>query len=163
MKKIMLFFSLATLVCANFVSCGLIYRDGGVHLYIANGTEQTLKLKFPLLNKKIQNYSETDKYDYKIYVVEPGMNEQIDAYKIPYGTEYRFEDYFKKCADVYGEDVSWQILSEDDVVLKVWNYADVGQIDLRFFEETAWGPAGFVGDRGILVYEFEILTEDIEQ
>jgi hypothetical protein len=73
--------------------------------------------------------------------------------------------YFRRSANSYGEDVYWQILSEDGTELKTWNYSDIGSTDQRFFEESSWLYEEKPGEGGFIVAEyswtFEIQPEDI--
>lgn len=154
MKKILIYFVILML----FASCGKMIERwmSGSHAcqwHVRNDTDQTLKLKFP-------SYSASESDDYRIYEIEPGTRIQIDGYTVSKsGTNDEFDNYFKQCAKVYGEGVSWQILSEDDIVLKVWNYSDFDQSGQRFFEDSSW----FNGSEanGDSYHIFEIQPEDI--
>ncbi len=55
----------------------------------------------------------------------------------------------------FGEDASWQILSEDGTaVLRTWRYSDRDLPNQRFFDESSWSFAG-------TTWTFEILPDDI--
>ncbi len=158
MKKLLLFFSVA-LLC---VSCKSHKWDGERPCYwqIANGTEQTLVLKCPYS----ESFLKSD-LEYMESEVKPGDIVIICSGKINVREEdVHFDYYFKKCADEFGENVCWQILSEDNVILKTWNYSDIGKPDQRFFEESSWDY--FPGDGEwfalhINRWTFEIIPEDI--
>ncbi len=116
--------------------------------FIRNNTGQTLKLKFP-------SYSGKDITDYRMYEIETGTRIQIDGYTLR-GKSGKFDDYFKKCASVYGDDVTWQISSLDNMALRIWRYSERDQSDQRFFIESSWETSGKPHD-----LTFEIRQEDI--
>jgi hypothetical protein len=151
MKKIVLLLSITLLS----VSCGLVYRDCGLRWFIYNDTEQTLKLRVP-------SYSASDKKGYRVYEIEPQNREQIDGYGgVPCESDHKFDDYFQKCANLYGVEACWQILSEDDVVLKTWNYVDFSKPNQRFFNELSWS-SNSSNAIGYTNLTFAIKFEDIE-
>lgn len=129
---------------------------------IVNNTGQTVQLKQPDLDP---NQPEN------IVTIPPNETQVI---YITTGGKIRNQQtiYFNRCFEyyisVYGEEVYWQVLSEDGVILKTWKYLDRWLPDQRFFDETSWrkefrsesGP-GFIS--GGYYWTFEILTEDIAQ
>ena len=121
---------------------------------VKNNTEQTLKFKFP--------YSE----NYQTKTLEPGdgifISDILTNTSRPHNID--FYDYFRKVVSEYGENVYWQILSEDDVVLKTWSYSDRGLPYQRFFDKTSWHYAQGSGFGFVVAdysWTFEILPEDI--
>jgi hypothetical protein len=77
-----------------------------------------------------------------------------------------FNEYFTSSINSHGEDVSWQILSEDEeTVLKTWRYSDRNQPGQRFFNESLWKFNCLSEGSGFVVescsWSFEILPEDI--
>ena len=158
MKKLLLFFTVAAAV----ISCDPSYDGWGWR--VRNNTEQTLKFNFIS-----QRQQDSPTYGlYNTVTIPPG-----GAYSI-YGTEtrtngrdrMRFDNYFINNVNSYGEEVYWQILSEDDVVLKTWKYSDMEMPDQRFFEESSWSldilqPGGTFVDV-LYTWTFEILPKDIQ-
>jgi hypothetical protein len=163
MKKIMLFLGIIVLS----VSCGKLIENwmndiGSVswQWYVFNRTEQTLLLKI-----HSNSISEIDYYE--MYEINPTTDNRV--YKLDFpdrksSYDVMFGEYFNKCANKYGKNISWQILSEDEVVLKTWNYFDFEKPDKRFFEESAWQyGSDRSGSTSIRYFTFEILPKDIEQ
>lgn len=109
--------------------------------YIGNRTDQTLIFKhpypgvgegisfYPILAEKIR-YRETRISPYERVAICRGM--------IPKESEPWVNFYFSQSAEALGEDVIWQIISEDGEVLKTWNYSDRYLPDQRFFNEKEW-------------------------
>jgi hypothetical protein len=134
MKKQVLFFCIA-LSCA---SCDFWnnWGDGQIlrNWYVVNITEQILILKCP--------YSESlalNDLEYKEFEIRPGASVLIcGGEKSAPGEKTAFDYYFKKSAQALGNDVSWQILSENGEVLKTWTYSDKGISDQVFFERDRW-------------------------
>jgi hypothetical protein len=152
MKKLILFLGVLLLLtsCGRLLENWLVNNSKDVWMWhVRNDTEQTLKLKFP-------SYSGKDITDYRTYEIEPRVRIQIDGYTHKLQSGAKFGDYFKKCASVYGDDVTWQISSVDDVVLKTWKYSERDQPDQRFFIESSWETASEPHD-----FTFAILPEDI--
>ena len=120
---------------------------------VRNNTDQTIKLKYPDIG------IETSQLNYDIQSLNPGRSFRMysadfkDAHRLP------FNYYFNEIVKLYGEDISWQILSEDDVVLKTWNYSERGLPNQQFFEEAEWNNQL---QPGILsTWTFEILPDHI--
>jgi hypothetical protein len=162
MKKIMLFLGVIIL-CS---SCGKLITDlfGGPDLAqkyqevdwaIINKTEQSLKIKSPyFMYNSISHRYETNG-DYRITMIEQG--DTVVVMDILVGEN--FEDYFTLCQNSYGEEVYWQILSEDDIVLKTWTNSDIEQLNQRFFEKSSWK---YVSNKQGNSWIFEILSDDIK-
>jgi hypothetical protein len=147
MKKLLLIFAATAL----FVSCDPVRNDWSWK--IKNSTDQTLTLEFfdfilyePTYNTRSLIPGES------ILLDEVGLNSRD------------FNDYFKKSVRAYGEDVYWRILSDNNVVLKSWNYSDRNLPNQRFFEESEWQYNQEPGGAFVLMeysWTFEILPEDI--
>ena len=152
MKKLLLFL----VVIAPFTSCDPLHNDG--EWYVENTTEQTLRLKF--------SYYSVDESGNTYYITIPtGRSMLIYGSDMPIKTSPHFDYYFRRIIDLHGEDVYWQILSEDDVVLKTWNYSKKGLSDQRFFEDSSWAHSSEPGSgfaETLFVWTFNILPEDIQ-
>ncbi len=76
-----------------------------------------------------------------------------------------FFSFWVRAVKEFGEDASWQILSENDVVLKTWNYSDYGLPNQQFFEESSWHYSQIPGRSAFVTTEFlwtfDIRPEDI--
>lgn len=119
---------------------------------IRNGTDQLLKFKCFLC----MNYDPS----YGIISVPPGESVLLCRTAFLLKARIEFDYYFSKCG------LYWQILSEDEVVLRTWDYSDIGLPDQRFFEESEWYFEQNPGQSGRTLMEyswiFEILPEDID-
>ncbi len=154
MKKLILLFCIA-LLC---VSCAP-HHNSWVWA-IENQTGQTLKLKFP---SYAVNQMGSD-FTYNMHTLSVGDNVFIRSVTKDRKHNLHFDYYFSEVVDYCGEEVYWQILSEDDVVLKTWNYSDINALNQQFFEESQWGYMYGAGSRNIetmFVWTFEIQPEDI--
>ncbi len=135
MKKTFLLFCFA-LLCT---SCINNWWDHFVPRiwFVRNATGQTLILKCPVYesDEHISNPIVASGFEYRELVLTPNyggsMICRIDS-------KPRFNYYFIQSAEAFGEDVSWQILSEDGEVLKTWKYSDRNLPGQRFFEESEW-------------------------
>ncbi len=130
---------------------------------VKNSTEQTLKIRF--IPQTHQNSPAYGQYD-TIIIPKDG---NLTFYSITAdANQYHasFSDYFRASTTMYGNDVYLQILSEDDVVLKTWNYSDADLFDRRFFDESAWHYKKGPGQGAFVIasysWIFDILPEDIE-
>jgi hypothetical protein len=128
-----------------------------------NNTSQTISVKF--IPRR-----HNDSASYGLYVsptVAPGGVVVLDVFstKMKKGKSVGFADYFRQSANSYGNDVYWQILSEDGTVLKTWNYSDINSPDQRFFNESSWDYKQGPGTDSFVVashyWLFEISEEDI--
>ncbi len=146
MKKLMMFLSLCGLLLC--VSCRLDKGDGKIPCawQIYNGTAQTLILKCPY-SEWLPNVD----LEYKELKLKPSATLEICKDRVTRDVDSSLDYYFEKSAEKFGEDVSWQILSEDGVVLKTWKYSDKDLPDQRFFEESEWD----------YYYNFEWLTSEM--
>lgn len=159
MKKIMLLFGVV-LFCVSCIKIpDNIPRIWGVQ----NKTEHTLILKCPYyyLSRLTIDPESFSKNDLKYTELELTPNAYIEICRggIPKENKPWFDYYFKKSAEAFGEDVSWQILSEDGAVLKTWIYSDREFADQRLFAESEW-RAKMTGVWHSWV--FEIMPDDIE-
>lgn len=129
MKKLLLFLSLALLCTSCIKKIEEFRRDW----YIYNQTGRVLQLKCPYS----ESFLESD-LEYKTLELQPNASIKICSGQVPAKDKPYIYYYFKKSSEKFGDDVSWQILSEDDIVLKEWSYLDRNLPDQRFFEESAW-------------------------
>jgi hypothetical protein len=100
---------------------------------IVNKTERTLILKCP--------YTETlfrDEHPYKYREFTLAPNASAVVCKGHANVNLFYDFYHRTSANRYGQDVYWQILSEDGTVLKTWSYSDIGLPGQKFFEESSW-------------------------
>ena len=152
MKRLIVFFCVA-MMCASCKPWG----DGNrsVRWYVHNTTEQTLIFKCP--------YSESllsDDYEYREFEIVQSINgTEICRGENLKNSQTSLDYYFKRSAEVLGEDVSWQILSKDGVVLKTWKYSEARESEQRFFYNEEWGWEGFLSSSG--VWRFYIIDDDI--
>ena len=159
MKKLLLFFAAAAVA----LSCDP--PQNAWHLEIRNNTEQSLKF-----NYIAQRHRDSPAYGvYNSVTIPQGETLSIYGTTTNTGERYRMrlEDYFIKSAASYGEDVYWQLLSEDDIVLKTWSYSNKGLPDQRFFEESSWIYDHKLGEGARIeidyTWTFDILPKDIQQ
>ena len=124
MRKLLLLLS-AIILCA---ACGKFGQNPQYHCiwHIANYTEETLIFKYPSVSNSVYLESEL------------APNSDVELYNVIIGYFPPFDEYIKKSADMFGEDVYWQILSEDGTVLKTWKYSERELPNQRFFEESSW-------------------------
>ncbi len=153
MRKLILLFCIA-LFC---ISCDP--PQNAWDWSIKNCTEQTLIIKFP-------EYSIHDNGTpvYRTIILQQNQAAFIHGSHTSKKRGLNFGYFFNTIVDRYGENIYWQILSEDDTVLKTWNYSDKRLPDQRFFEESSWkkeqGPgSGFTITE--FLWTFEIQPEDI--
>lgn len=128
---------------------------------IYNATEQTLTLKCPIYesDKHISNPIFASDFKYRELELEPKSRVLICRGGIPKKIIQEFDYYFTQSAEAFGEDVSWQILSEDGAVLKIWNYSDRDLPDQRFFDKSEWRDT----QSGLWpTFSFAITPEDIQ-
>ncbi len=156
MKKLILLFFCISL---TGVSCrqSLIRTDG--HWSVMNKTELTLLFKYPHSSSLFQSDSH-----YGEQIIAPGSGISICNGSLPERKHLNFHSYFERSADTFGDDVCWQILSENGDVLKTWNYSDVAQSNHRFFEESSWKYNQTSGEwltSTINKWTFDIIPEDI--
>ena len=150
MKKLILFFAVVSLA---LTSCDPP-QNAWIWL-VKNNTEQTIKFKYPAS----QNY--------QVSTLSPGESVFVSDILYPKSRRYnlQFNDYFENITNEYGDDVYWQILSEDDVVLKTWDYSDKDKPGQRFFDESSWAynqgnnGAQFIAEN--YSWLFNISSEDI--
>ncbi len=155
MKKLVIFICVM-IFCS---SCRLFneWRDGklSVDWRVMNVTEQTLIFKYPYSSSIL-----TDDFEFMEFEIEP-MSEVVvcRGENLQRGSVY-FDSYFIRSAEMLGEDVSWQISSEDGVVLKTWRYLDKDLPDQRLFKEREWEAVSHSLYHSFWV--FRIRPEDIE-
>jgi hypothetical protein len=141
--------------------------------YVYNDTEQTLILKcpYPGKGKGISFYPIVpENIEYKEFKIAPksrlltatdGTTEySICSGMIPKDCESPFNYYFMQSAEALGENVSWQIFSEDGEVLKTWTYSNKDLPDERFFDESEWHEVQSGLWRN--AYSFKITPEDLQ-
>lgn len=127
---------------------------------VKNNTGQTLKLKYP-------EYSINDNNSptYRIAIISQDDSIFIYGNTTDKKKVLNINYFFNTMTGRYGEDIYWQILSEDDVVLRTWNYLERGLPEQRFFDESSWYKEQKNGDDAFVVMEyswtFDILPEDI--
>lgn len=150
MKKIVLLFCFAVFC----VSCDPPQK--GWRWIVVNSTGQTLKLTYPADNMSATYWTQPIAPDASLSIYGRATDKKDNLY---------FDDFFKSIVSRYGEDVYWQILSEDDVVLKTWKFSDEHLSNPRFFEESSWNKEATSGNEAFITTEcswtFEILPEDI--
>ena len=151
MKKLILLFCIA-LFC---ISCDP--PRNGWNWVVVNNTGQALTLKFP--------YMGID----QTYILQPWERvaiTKIHTTNVEERYNLNFDYYFEMVAGRHGDDVSWQLLSEDGIVLRTWDYSDRGLPDQRFFEESAWIKKPGPGQGAFIIatysWTFNILREDID-
>ncbi len=150
-----------TLLC---VSCGKGWWENYAAIIwtVRNDTEQTLILKSLYFDTGMpsSNPMLPGNLEYREFEIEPNKSIMICKGMVPKGSRPWFNYYFEKSAEAFGEDVSWQILSENREVLKTWKYYDKNLPKQRFFEESEWQT----GKSGVCdVFGFIITFEDIQQ
>ena len=154
MKKMILLFCIA-LFCVSCDPPQNAWTWG-----VKNCTEQTLILKFP-------EYSIRDNGTlvYRTVTLQQGYTATLYSSHTSEHRIINFSYFFDTIVNRYGEDVYWQILSEDKVVLKTWNYSERHLSDRNFFEKSLWQYAQGPGGYGFVVadysWTFEIQQEDI--
>jgi hypothetical protein len=162
MKKPLVLFILAA-VAALLTGCDP--AQDAWNWKVTNQTEQTLKFNF--IGHRLPRSPA-----YGLYLpvkIPPGKTIVLFSGTTRTGKRHswHFGEYFNHWAGSHGEDVYWQILSEDDVVLKTWNFSDYGKPDQRFFNESSWKYEEKPGERSLIVtsysWTFDILPEDIQQ
>ncbi len=165
MKKLLLFFTVAAVVAA---------MTGGDpprtvrEWHIKNSTEQTLKLKF--LYHQFNNDDLRDYASFRIITISPEDSVMIEAVDFESRKRIHFDYYFNNYVDSYGDDAYWQILSEDDEVLKTWNYSERDLPGQRFFEESEWRRGRKIIDlafyssfvEAVYTWTFDIRPEDLQ-
>lgn len=151
MKKMILFLC----VIMMYTSCRDPFpwsKDYTARLwYVYNATEQTLILKcpYPGEGEGISFYPILpENIEYKEFKIAPqsrtletadGLSvESLCKGMIPRDSEPLFDYYFAQSAIALGEEVSWQILSEDGEVLRTWSYSNKDMPDERFFKKSEW-------------------------
>lgn len=154
MKKLILFFAV---VAGAVLTTGCEPPKNAWVWIVENNTEQLIKFEFP--------YSDVS----QISTIIPGGNIHISMLHLTGTSKHnglRYDDLFEIVAQEFGENVSWQILSENDEVLKTWNYSAGNLTDQRFFDESSWTyeyiPGGPDYIAGTCSWTFEILPEDIQ-
>ncbi len=149
MKKLLLFFAITAITLTGCDPEGDEWQ-----WWIKNSTDQTLKFKHLSYVPRTPAYSTV--------TIAPG--DSIVLYRVGLDKS-RFDYYFDKCAELSGEDVSWQILSEDNATLKSWNYSDKDLPNQRFFDELSWTYEKKIGRQAFIdmvhSWTFDILPEDI--
>ncbi len=154
MKKLLLFFT----VTAIALTTGCDPRGNSWQWWIKNSTDQVLKLK----HFSYMPYTPA----YGTAIILPGDSIVLDRIGHKPKVSLRFDDYFEKSAGSYGENVYWQLLSEDDVVLRTWSYSNKNLPDQRFFEESAWHFDKISGGDSFVIMQyiwtFHISPEDIQ-
>lgn len=151
MKKLVLFFAVAA--GAIITSCDPP-QNAWVWI-VENDTEQPIRFRFP--------YSD----NYQTETIMPGDNINLSIRHTNTGKRdnLRYDDLFERAVRDFGENVSWQITSENDEVLKTWNYSDKNLPDQRFFDESSWtyGTAGrYQFIEAAYSWTFKIMPEDIQ-
>ena len=159
MKKLLICFVLAAVV---LISCDPFYDVWAWR--INNNTDQTIKFNFIT-----QRHPDSPAYGlYQAVTIPPGGTYSIHGTETrTYGRDYIVFSYlFSNSANLYGEDVYWQILSEDDIVLKTWKYSDMDVPDQRFFKESLWNYEKVPSEDNFVkivhLWTFDILPEDIQ-
>jgi hypothetical protein len=100
--------------------------------------------------------------DYRETEIKPGEEISLCGDRLDeQDFSFQFDHYFKKSAEAFGEDVSWQILSEHGEVLKTWGYSERDLPGRRFFEESSWDHYEQWEWSAGEFWNFTILPEDI--
>ncbi len=148
MKKLILF-SCIVIFCS---SCAREFSDNYWRWGIVNNTDQTLVVKIT-----------NDNNEYNVYSLPSETYEFLFENITRHRDKMQFNDYFSKIANLYGDDVVWQILSEDEItVLKTWRYSDRDLPNQRFLDETSWSFQEWNASGGHEhFWSFAILLEDI--
>jgi hypothetical protein len=160
MKKLILLF----ITSVFFMAC-----DPAQNIWIwaiENTTDQVLKFQYPGYAVN-ENGANADSY-YHTKMILPGDVIFIKTTKTKTGTQYGqyFDDYFKTFVSLHGNDIYWQIMSENGVPLKTWKYSEKDLPNQRFFDESEWHYSHKPGEDAFITTEyswvFEIMSEDIE-
>ncbi len=128
---------------------------------VKNSTDEVLKLKFPIIDGNEANYNTR--------IILPGDGIFLFTTHTNTGKRDRlnFDYYFDRYVSLHDEELSWQLLSEDDVVIKTWKYLNNDLPDQRFFNEASWhynqGDGGYDFVEADYAWVFNILKEDISQ
>ena len=140
------------------VSCiPMDFNDDYWDWIVKNDTEQILILKYPS-----GNYIDHTSW-YDTYTLQPGDWAGIGHRAIRRGKKLHFDNYFERIVSLHGQEVYWQILSEDQTsVLRTWRYSEKDQSDQQFFSESSWRfKQNSGGDGQEYLWTFEIQQEDI--
>jgi hypothetical protein len=167
MKKLLLIGILVLCGLVLNVSCNLEgdsirFVDPECFWQIANKTDGILKFKYPKLST---HYAEdgTSQIMISYHAIEILPNGVALIFAT--GSSRKPFNYVFESISKYEEHPSWQILSEDDVVLKYWNYDDEELLDQRFFEESSWISSYDEGHSVVTIptyiWTFKIVSEDI--
>lgn len=156
MKKVLLLLCIALLG----VSCKPWDFPGTRRSWlIDNHTDQTLILKCPFT----ESLFDDGPYEYREFELLPNSTITITVCSGRSKATLSYDFYYRTSAEKFGENVSWQILSEDGEVLKTWMYSDKDLADQRFFDESSWD---YHENWEFIVSEswkFTILPEDLQQ
>jgi hypothetical protein len=159
MKKLLLFFCVV-LFCISCVNDWWNYYTTKVWA-IENHTNRTLVLRCPYSESESRsNPVLASDFEYREFKAAPTTRTVICKSAIPLEHEPWFDFYFTKSVEAFGENVSWQIFSEDGEMLKTWNYSNKDLSDQRFFDRFAWDDTREWGLWGS--FTFDIRTEDIQ-
>lgn len=151
MKKLILLFTVAAI--GMVTGCDPVSNSW--EWWIKNDTGQTLKLTYFNSLSRVPAYVTGTLSPSDSIVLFKGNVEKA-----------HFDNYFGISAEQSGDDVYWQIRSEDDEVLRTWYYSEINLPDQRFFDETFWifekRPSHQAFISAEYSWTFEISPEDIQ-
>ncbi len=148
MKKLILFLG-AALLC---VSCDPPLNYNKAHWFVKNNTEQTLKIDNPFRST--------------VRSIVPGDSIEIYGTNFPPSKIVSFDYFGQRMIEECGEDVAFNVVSEEDGLLKQYRYVDRDLVGKQFFKESSWFHYKInVSSQEVdkkYIWVFEILPEDIQ-